>query len=47
MRTTQPELPMQVYARDSSSVMTPYGAIITAMAQLVAAGRELRRDPHL
>lgn len=28
----QPDLPMQVYARDSS-VMTPYGAIITAMAQ--------------
>jgi N-dimethylarginine dimethylaminohydrolase len=28
---TEPELPMQVYARDSS-VMTPYGAIITAMA---------------
>jgi N-dimethylarginine dimethylaminohydrolase len=27
-----PELPMQVYARDSS-VMTPYGAIITAMSQ--------------
>jgi N-dimethylarginine dimethylaminohydrolase len=27
-----PELPMQVYSRDSS-VMTPYGAIITAMAQ--------------
>jgi len=27
----QPELPMQVYSRDSS-VMTPYGAIITAMA---------------
>lgn len=27
----KPELPMQVYARDSS-VMTPYGAIITAMA---------------
>ena len=26
-----PELPMQVYSRDSS-VMTPYGAIITAMA---------------
>lgn len=26
------ELPMQVYARDSS-VMTPYGAVITAMAQ--------------
>ena len=29
--TPEPELPMQVYARDSS-VMTPYGAIITAMA---------------
>ena len=28
----EPELPMQVYARDSS-VMTPFGAIITAMAQ--------------
>ena len=28
---TEPELPMQVYSRDSS-VMTPYGAIITAMA---------------
>lgn len=28
----EPELPMQVYTRDSS-VMTPYGAIITAMAQ--------------
>jgi N-dimethylarginine dimethylaminohydrolase len=27
----EPELPMQVYSRDSS-VMTPYGAIITAMA---------------
>lgn len=27
-----PELPMQVYARDSSA-MTPHGAIITAMAQ--------------
>jgi len=32
MHTAEPELPMQVYARDSS-VMTPYGAIITAMAQ--------------
>jgi N-dimethylarginine dimethylaminohydrolase len=31
MHTPEPELPMQVYARDSS-VMTPYGAIITAMA---------------
>jgi N-dimethylarginine dimethylaminohydrolase len=29
--TPEPELPMQVYSRDSS-VMTPYGAIITAMA---------------
>jgi N-dimethylarginine dimethylaminohydrolase len=28
---SEPELPMQVYSRDSS-VMTPYGAIITAMA---------------
>lgn len=27
----EPELPMQVYSRDSS-VMTPYGALITAMA---------------
>lgn len=27
----EPELPMQVYSRDSS-VMTPYGAVITAMA---------------
>ncbi len=32
MHAPQPELPMQVYARDSA-VMTPYGAIITAMAQ--------------
>ena len=31
MHAAEPELPMQVYARDSS-VMTPYGAIITAMA---------------
>lgn len=31
MHTPEPELPMQVYARDSS-VMTPYGAVITAMA---------------
>jgi len=29
--TPEPELPMQVYSRDSS-VMTPYGAIISAMA---------------
>lgn len=32
MHRPEPELPMQVYSRDSS-VMTPYGAIITAMAQ--------------
>ncbi|KAA0912181.1 dimethylarginine dimethylaminohydrolase family protein [Aquicoccus porphyridii] len=32
MHRPEPELPMQVYARDSS-VMTPYGAIITAMSQ--------------
>jgi N-dimethylarginine dimethylaminohydrolase len=32
MHEPSPELPMQVYSRDSS-VMTPYGAIITAMAQ--------------
>ncbi len=32
MHEAHPELPMQVYARDSA-VMTPHGAIITAMAQ--------------
>ncbi len=32
MHAPQSELPMQVYARDSS-VMTPYGAVITAMSQ--------------
>lgn len=32
MLDAQPELTMQVYARDSS-VMTPYGAVITAMSQ--------------
>lgn len=32
MHEPSPELTMQVYARDSS-VMTPYGAIITAMSQ--------------
>ena len=32
MHAPSPELPMQVYSRDSS-VMTPYGAVITAMAQ--------------
>lgn len=33
----EPELPMQVYTRDSS-VMTPYGAIITAMSQFWRRG---------
>jgi N-dimethylarginine dimethylaminohydrolase len=33
----EPELPMQVYSRDSS-VMTPYGAIITAMADVWRRG---------
>ena len=32
MLPAEPELPMSVYTRDSS-VMTPYGAVITAMAQ--------------
>ena len=32
MAPAEPELPMRVYTRDSS-VMTPYGAVITAMAQ--------------
>ncbi|MCB1385644.1 MAG: dimethylarginine dimethylaminohydrolase family protein [Nitratireductor sp.] len=32
MLEAEPELTMQVYSRDSS-VMTPYGAVITAMAQ--------------
>jgi N-dimethylarginine dimethylaminohydrolase len=35
--TPEPELPMQVYARDSS-VMTPYGAFITAMADVWRRG---------
>ena len=43
MHTPQSELPMQVYARDSS-VMTPYGAIITAMAQWWRRGRFPARD---
>ena len=36
-----PELPYQVYARDSS-VMTPYGAIITHMAQWWRRGENFR-----
>jgi len=32
MHEASPELPMQVYSRDSSA-MTPYGALVTAMAQ--------------
>jgi N-dimethylarginine dimethylaminohydrolase len=38
--TPEPELPMQVYSRDSS-VMTPYGAIITAMANWWRRGENL------
>ena len=36
MHSPSVELPMQVYARDSS-VMTPYGAIITAMVPMIAS----------
>lgn len=36
-----PELPYQVYARDSS-VMTPYGAIITHMSQHWRRGENFR-----
>ena len=39
--TPDPELPYQVYARDSS-VMTPYGAIITHMAQWWRRGENYR-----
>ena len=39
--TADPELPYQVYARDSS-VMTPYGAIITNMAQWWRRGENYR-----
>lgn len=39
--TPDPELPYQVYARDSS-VMTPYGAIITNMAQWWRRGENYR-----
>jgi len=45
----EPELPMQVYTRDSS-VMTPYGAIITAMANWWRRGENyaaLRNYEHL
>ncbi len=41
MLRTDPELPYQVYARDSS-VMTPYGAIITNMAQWWRRGENYR-----
>ncbi|HLW24552.1 MAG TPA: dimethylarginine dimethylaminohydrolase family protein [Steroidobacteraceae bacterium] len=37
LHAPEPELPMQVYARDSS-VMTPYGAFITAMADVWRRG---------
>ena len=46
MHTPTPELPMQVYARDSS-VMTPFGAIITAMANWWRRGENHARDPYL
>ena len=39
--TADPELPYQVFARDSS-VMTPYGAIITNMAQWWRRGENYR-----
>ncbi len=39
--TPDPNLPYQVYARDSS-VMTPYGAIITHMAQYWRRGENFR-----
>ena len=39
--TGDPELPYQVYARDSS-VMTPYGAIITNMSQWWRRGENFR-----
>jgi N-dimethylarginine dimethylaminohydrolase len=45
----EPELPMQVYSRDSS-VMTPYGAIITAMANWWRRGENyaaIRAYEHL
>ena len=41
----EPELPMQVYSRDSS-VMTPYGAIITRHGQLVAPGENYAAHSH-
>ncbi len=39
--TPDPELPYQVYARDSS-IMTPYGAIITNMSQWWRRGENFR-----
>jgi len=41
----EPELPMQVYTRDSS-VMTPYGAIITAMANWWRRGENYAAIRH-
>jgi N-dimethylarginine dimethylaminohydrolase len=43
--TLEPELPMQVYTRDSS-VMTPYGAIITAMANWWRRGENYAAIRH-
>lgn len=41
----EPELPMQVYTRDSS-VMTPYGAVITAMANWWRRGENYAAIRH-
>lgn len=41
LHTPDPELPYQVYARDSS-VMTPFGAIITHMSQYWRRGENFR-----
>ncbi len=41
LHTPDPELPYQVYARDSS-VMTPFGAIITHMSQTWRRGENFR-----
>lgn len=45
MYPAEPELTMQVYARDSS-VMTPYGAIITAMADWWRRGENYAAIRH-
>lgn len=45
MVPAEPELPMQVYTRDSS-VMTPYGAVITAMSQWWRRGENYAAIRH-